>query len=120
MFDGEGVAALLHEMCFELGGQRRWNCFLGDHHAIVTSWVGVGVGEVVFEQGNRVRWAEALIPPCDGVVIVGEGGVGRVDVKERCDMKKEWWSEGVNLNVYLRSDVMKRLMEDEGLRVFAE
>lgn len=119
-FDGEAVAALLHEMCFELGGQRRWNCFLGDHHTIVTSWVGIGVGEVVFEEGKKVRWAEPLIPSCDGVVIVGEGGVGSDDAKEGYDTKKEWWSKGVTLNVYLRCDVMRRLMEDEEFRVFAE
>ena len=119
-FDGEAVAALLHEMCFELSGQRRWNCFLGDYHTIVTSWVGIGTGEVMFEAGKRVRWAEALIPPCDGVVIVGEGGIGGDDVERDHHAKKEWWSKGVNLNVYLRSDVMRRLMEDEGFRVFAE
>ena len=122
-FDGEAVAALLHEMCFELGGQRRWNCFLGDYHTIVTSWVGIGLREVVFEAGKKARWAEALIPPCDGVVIVGEGGT-RVDedddVKEGTDIKKDWWSKGVNLTVYLRSDVMRRLVADEGLRVFSE
>ena len=122
-FDGEAVAALLHEMCFELGGQRRWNCFLGDYHTIVTSWVGIGVGEVVFEEGKKARWAEALMPPCDGVVIVGEGGSrGNIDddVKKVTDIKKEWWSKGVCLNVYLRSDVMRRLMDDKELRVFAE
>ena len=119
-FDGDAVAALLHEMCFELGGQRRWNCFLGDYHTIVTSWVGIGFGEVVFEEGNTVKWAEPVIPPCDGVVIVGEGGVGRDDAKEGFDAKKEWWSKGVNLNVHLKSDIMKRLMEDEGIRAFSE
>ena len=119
-FDGEAVAALLHEMCFELSGQRRWNCFLGDHHTIVTSWVGIGTGEVMFEAGKKVRWAEPLIPPCDGVVIVGEGGIGGDDVEREYHTKKEWWSKGVKLNVYLRSDVMTRLMEDEGFRVFAE
>ncbi|CAF9927671.1 hypothetical protein IMSHALPRED_007270 [Imshaugia aleurites] len=119
-FDGAAVAALLHEMCFELSGQRRWNCCLGDRHAIVTSWVGVGVEEVVFEEVKRVRWAQALIPSCDGVVIVGEGGVGGGDVKGGWDTRKEWWSKGVNLDVYLRSDVMRRLMEDEGVREFAE
>ena len=126
-FDGEAVAALLHEMCFELGGQRRWNCFLGDYHTIVTSWVGVGVWDVVFEEGKRVRWAEAFIPPCDGVVIVCEGGRrgdcdhgDDDDVNGGSESKREWWSKGVNLHVYLRSDVMRRLMEDEGLRAFAE
>lgn len=120
MFDAEAVAALLHEMCFELGAQRRWNCFLGDYHTIVTSWVGVGVDEVVFEAGKEVRWAEALLPPCDGVVIVGEGG-GRGSGEEgEGDAKREWWGKGVKLNVYLRSDVMRRLVEDEGFRMFAE
>ena len=122
-FDGEALGALLHEMCFELGGQRRWNCFLGDYHTIVTSWVGVGVEEVVFEEGKKVRWAEAFLPPCDGVVIVDEG-LSRGDVdddgEEGREIRKEWWSKGVNLHVYLRSDVMRRLMEDEGLRAFAE
>lgn len=118
-FDGETVAALLHEMCFELSGQRRWNCFLGDHHTNVTSWVGLGVEDVVFEEGRRVKWAESLLPPCDGVVFVGEGGFGRDDIQERYDTKREWWSKGINLNIYLRSDVMKRLMEDGELRVFA-
>ena len=123
-FDGDAVAALLHEMCFELGGQRRWNCFLGDYHTIVTSWVGVGVGEVVFEEGKKARWAEPLVPPCDGVVIVSEGGSGGDngndnDARGGCDTKKEWWSKGVNLSIYLRSNVMRRLMEDEGLRAFA-
>ena len=96
---------------------------------MVTSWIGIGVDEVVFEEGKRVRWAEPLLPPCDGVVVVGEGGVGRDDDDDDLDndgkdggreRKKEWWSKGVNLNVYLRSDVMERLMEDKALRMFAE
>lgn len=119
-FDGEAVAALLHEMCFELSGQRRWNCFLGDYHTIVTSWVGIGMRKVVFEEGKKVRWAEPLMPSCDGVVIVGEGGVGKDDAREGHDILKEWWSDGVNLNVYLRRDVMTRLMDDKEFRVFAE
>ena len=123
-FDGEALGALLHEMCFELGGQRRWNCFLGDYHTIVTSWVGVGVGDVVFEEGEQVRWAEAFLPLCDGVVIVDEGlsrgGDDDDDGEEGRETRKEWWSKGVNLHVYLRSDVMRRLLEDEGLRAFAK
>ena len=87
---------------------------------------------MIFEEGKRVRWAEPLLPPCDGVVVVGEGRVGRDDDDDDDDdsnndgkdggreTKKEWWSKGVNLNVYLRSDVMRRLMEDEGLRLFAD
>ena len=39
-FTSDSMAALLHEMAFELGAQRRWNCFLGRKHVIVTSWVG--------------------------------------------------------------------------------
>ena len=102
---------------------------MGDYHCIVTSWIGIGVDEVVFEKGKRVRWAEPLLPPCDGVVVVGEGGVGRDDNDDVLDgdgkgggreRKKEWWRKGANLNVYLRSDVMGRLMADEGLRSFAQ
>ena len=95
---------------------------MGDYHTIVTSWVGIGLEEVVFEEGKKVRWAEPLLPPCDGVVIVVEGGAGGDDDASEggYDAQNEWWSKGVKLNVYLRSDVMTRLMEDEGLRVFAE
>ena len=119
-FDGEAVAALLHEIYFELGGRRRWNCFLGDYHTTVTSWVGIGIREVVFEEGKKVRWAEVLLPPCDGVVVVGEGGGGESGVKGEHGREQEWWSKGVNLNVYLRRDVMEKLMEDEALRENAE
>ena len=118
-FDGGAVGALLHEMCFELGGQRRWNCCLGDRHVVVTSWVGVGVGGVVFEEGRGVRWAEALMPLCDGVVVVGEGGVGGGGGGGGDGGGGRWWSQGVNVGVYLRSDVMRRLMEDEGVGAFA-
>ena len=76
----------------------------------------------MFEEGKKVRWAEPLLPSCDGVVVVGEGGIGRGDAKEGggYEIQNEWWAGGVCLNVYLRSDVMRRLMEDEGLRAFAE
>ena len=95
---------------------------MGDHHTIVTSWVGIGVGEVVFEEGKKVMWAEPLLPPCDGVVLVGEGGIGGGDVKEGggYETRNEWWAKGVCLNVYLRSDVMRRLMGDEGFRAFGD
>ena len=95
---------------------------MGDYHTIVTSWVGIGVGEVMFEEGKKVRWAEPLLPPCDGVVVVGEGGnIGGGDAKEAgFATQKEWWAKGVSLNVYLRSDVMRSLMEDEEFRAFAE
>lgn len=95
---------------------------MGDYHTIVTSWVGIGVGEVVFEEGKKVRWAEPLLPPCDGVVVVREGGIiGGGDAEEgRYETQKEWWAKGVSLNIYLRSDVMRSLMEDEELSAFAE
>ena len=63
-FDADNTASLLHEMAFELGAQRRWNCFLGDYHVIATSWIGIGIGDVVFEEGVRSLWVEALLPPC--------------------------------------------------------
>ena len=96
---------------------------MGYNHPLVPGGVGGGVGEVVFEEGKEVRWAEAFLPLCDGVVIVDEGGSGRDDDdggEEGQETKKQWWSKGVNLHVYLRSDIMRRLMEDEGLRAFAE
>jgi len=62
-FDADSTACLLHELAFELGAQRRWNCFLADYHVIATSWIGIGLGDVVFEEGVRSLWVEALLPP---------------------------------------------------------
>lgn len=111
-FTPDAVAALLHEMAFELGAQRRWNCFLGKGHVIVTSWVGIGIGEVCFEKGVEPVWEQALMPFCDGCVLVREGRRGG-------NGGEEWWAKGVSLDVWLRSDVMGRLVEDEGLRASA-
>ncbi|MCJ1459755.1 hypothetical protein MMC28_010134 [Mycoblastus sanguinarius] len=126
-FTGEKIATLLHEMCFELGGQRRWNAFLGDRHVLATSWVGLGIEEVVFEEGKSARWAEPLMPPCDGCVVLREGGSEETGKSEEEASgvsgnrgKNEWWVRGVNVSVWLREDVMGRLVENGSLRAFAE
>jgi len=36
---------------------------LADYHVIATSWIGIGLGDVVFEEGVRSLWVEALLPP---------------------------------------------------------
>jgi len=74
-FTSEKVAALLHEMAFELGAQRRYDCFLGSGYGIVTSWVGIGMADVGCEEGVETVWAEAVMPFCDGCVLVREGRV---------------------------------------------
>lgn len=53
LFTPTNKAAILHEIAFELGARRRWNCFLGDKHVIVTSWVDIGLEDVMFEKGEK-------------------------------------------------------------------
>jgi hypothetical protein len=33
-----------------------------DHDVIATSWVGIGSGYVIFEEGVRSLWVEPLMP----------------------------------------------------------
>ena len=109
-YDHEAMAAYLHEVAFEKGAQRRWNVFLGERHTIVTSWAGIGAWDVVFDKDVGVpRWVEPTIPFCDNVVIVMEGPKG---------MGSAWWSNGVTMSVWLKTDAMGRLMEDKQLRAF--
>lgn len=121
-FDADNTASLLHEMAFELGAQRRWNCFLGDYHVIATSWIGIGLGDVVFEEGVRSLWVEALLPPCESMVQLKEG-IGEVQPengdKTGEKWSREWWRNGVTLSIWLREDIMERLIRDEHLRAFA-
>lgn len=114
-FDVDSMAALLHEMAFELGAQRRRNGFLGNNHVIVTSWLGIGLGNVIFEPGVWSVWEEALMPSCDGVLQIMAGGART----ERTEEADHWWTKGLTTSVWLRTDVMERLIKDERLRSFA-
>ena len=123
MFDPESTAALLHEMAFELGAQRRWNCFLGDQHVIATSWVGIGLRDVVFEPDSDPEWVEAVLPSCDGLLQIMEG-TGELEHKEQglaaaSSANEGWWTKGVTTSIFLRNDVMAKLVADKALRKFA-
>jgi len=74
------------------------------------------MADVGFEEGVETVWAEAVMPFCDGCVLAREG---KGDVEVGGKMGKEWWSNGVSLDVWVRSDVMERLVGDKGLRAFA-
>ena len=54
------------------------------------------------------------MPPCDNLVQVCEGN------RKAEGEAKEWWMKGVNLSIWLRSDIMERLIKDRGLRAFAK
>ena len=69
---------------------------------------------MVFEDGVEPVWVESVMPFCDGVILVKEG-MERLDE----DTTKAWWGKGVNVDVWLRSDVMDRLVVDKSLRAFA-
>lgn len=69
---------------------------------------------------------ESILTPCEGTVQVMEGLSSR-DVREgerngerEVGKVGEWWRNGLTLRVWLKEDVMGRLVEDGGLRVFGD
>ena len=120
-FDAENMAALLHEMAFELGAQRRWNCFLGDEHIVTTSWIGIGLKDIVFEADVRTVWVEALLPSCEAMLQIAEGIGGFLPRRKlsiiECDGESKWWVDGVTVSVWLKRDVMARLIADENFHI---
>jgi hypothetical protein len=55
-------------------------------------------------------YVEALMPSYDGIVEVMEAP-GRERYKEG----QRWWSDGVDVSIYLEAKAMERLLMDEGL-----
>jgi hypothetical protein len=103
-FSAPAIAALLHDMAFEVSPQRLWRAFLGSHHVLVTSWLNLGLEEVEFLGNGRLRHVEPVMPFCDGLVdileMIGDVGEGH------------WSRNGVDVSVYLEAGAMERLLED--------
>ena len=82
------------------------------------------MGDVFFEvdkmgKGVRPNWVKPVMPPCDQLVVVMADWMVRRRREARSNGLEEW-ANGVNLAVWLRNDVIKRLVGDESLSAFAE
>jgi hypothetical protein len=114
MFTPGAIASILHDKAFEVAPQRLWAACLGREHILLTTWIHSGVYDVNF-LGKEVAtgmpvYVEALMPSYDGIVEVMEAP-GRERYKEG----QRWWSDGVDVSIYLEAKAMERLLMDEGL-----
>ncbi|PSR81097.1 hypothetical protein PHLCEN_2v6538 [Hermanssonia centrifuga] len=110
-FGSNAVHALLHRMLTEHSPPwRYWQAFLGERHAIVTSWARLGVYDVDFGAGQRPICVEGVMPNVDGCVQVMEAQPSsRLDSEER-KKGSQWYDDGVDVNLYLRTDVLEELV----------
>ncbi|KAJ7067153.1 transferase family-domain-containing protein [Mycena amicta] len=104
------VAALLHEMAFDVDSCRMWAGFLGSRNAIVTSWLRLGVYEVDFGAG-RPSLVHSVMPILEGVVQVMEG-------MPQTQAGGPWYQDGANVSVMLTDTVLEKLLADPLLRMY--
>lgn len=114
-FNANTLPALLHDMAYEASAQRLWNAFLGRHNTIVTSWLSLGIHDIDFGTGPPVH-VDAVMPSADGCVQVMEPG--HIQEKMEGGEGRKWYEEGVCISLYLREDVMRKVLEDPLLRKY--
>lgn len=70
--------------------------------------------------GPRLRYAEGVMPYCDGLVQVVESNPG--GTQEGSVLagggKKSWYDNGVDVSVFLEKGAMERMLGDEELRKY--
>lgn len=111
-FTTENVAAHLHTKLFEQSPQRLWQTFLGKRHLLVTSWIHTRLYDIDFGSG-RPRYVEAIMPHMDGLVQIMEAAPVEGSLKEE---KRHWAADGVDVQLHLATEPMKRLLNDLLLR----
>ncbi|KKY30177.1 putative transferase family protein [Diaporthe ampelina] len=82
LFTPRAVAAYLHDAAHEVSPQRLWQCFLGERHTLVTSWLRAGAYEVDFcggDGGTRPVYVQGKMPRMDGVLQMMDVGEGAGD-----------------------------------------
>ncbi|KAJ6532280.1 transferase family-domain-containing protein [Mycena vulgaris] len=106
------VAALLHEMAFDVDSRRMWGGFIGRRNTIVTSWMRLGVYEVDFGAG-RPRFVQAVMPAMEGVIQV-------MEAMPQSSAGGPWYQDGASAALMLPTDVIQRIVEDPLLRKYRQ
>jgi hypothetical protein len=122
------LPSLIHHEAFALDPIREWNAFMGKEHLMVTSWLGIGAGEVEFGDGPA-EWVCADMWPIDGLVVLMDKGTGRGWSKPREARGQEgrtrprertgdgrWHENGLTIRLVLTEDVMEAVLADPDLR----
>lgn len=109
--DSQRLAAHLHSIAYEKSPQRIWQAFLGQRHTLVTTWARAGLYDVEFGLGSRVRYVDGVVPPVNGCVLIIDGPPIET-APPSSTAAGGWTSNGVEVTLPLRSEDMKRLLED--------
>ncbi|GFZ48339.1 hypothetical protein JCM24511_06087 [Saitozyma sp. JCM 24511] len=122
------LPALIHHEAFALDPIREWNAFMGKEHLMVTSWLGIGAGEVDFGDGPA-EWVCADMWPIDGLVVLMDKGTGRGWSEPRKTRGEDgrigsgerlgngrWHDNGVTIRLVLTEDDMAAVLADPDLR----
>lgn len=102
LFTPDKVGAILHDAAYEVSPLRLWQCFPGQRHIIVTSWLRLQAHQINFE-GTLMspRYVHAMMPKIDGVLQVFDS------VND---------DGGMDVALYLDADSMDNLLRDRALR----
>ncbi|KAH9848093.1 transferase family-domain-containing protein [Lenzites betulinus] len=114
----ETLGAYLHDVAHEVNPQRFWSAFLGTHHAVATSWLGLDPYGVDFGSGAPPRYVDAVMPNLDGCVHVMEAGP-----KTRREAGAEsgngrWYDEPVCLSLHIAAEPLEKLLKDPEFRKY--
>ncbi|KAJ7682071.1 transferase family-domain-containing protein [Mycena polygramma] len=104
------VAALLHEMAFDLDSRRMWAWFIGRHNTLVTSWLRHGVYEIDLG-GGRPRFVHGVLPAMDGIVQV-------MEAMPRCSAGGSWHQAGASVSLMLTREIVQKMLKDPLLRKY--
>ncbi|KAI0767653.1 transferase family-domain-containing protein [Fomes fomentarius] len=114
-FTPRTISALLHQMApHEINPQR---VSLGERHSFITSWQNLDAYGVDFGGGAPPRYVDAVLPRMDGFMHVMEAGPPGV-MSTKTVGSRRWHDEPVCLSLYLKADVMERLLKDPELRKY--
>ncbi|KAH6713266.1 hypothetical protein BKA61DRAFT_72502 [Leptodontidium sp. MPI-SDFR-AT-0119] len=109
-FGPEEISYILHDRASEIAPQRLWGACLGREHVLLTTWVHSGVYDVVFAEGCRAVWVEAVMPPLDGLVEIMEA-----PREEKMREGGSWIDDGADVSIFLEASAMERLLRKPGL-----
>ncbi|KAJ6460769.1 transferase family-domain-containing protein [Mycena vitilis] len=104
------VAALLHEMAFDVDSRRMWAGFIGRRNTIVTSWLRLGLYEVDFG-GGRPRFVHGVMPAMEGVVQV-------MEAMPQSSAGGPWYRDGASVSLMLQREVIQKMLKDPLLRKY--
>ncbi|MCJ1478959.1 hypothetical protein MMC13_007643 [Lambiella insularis] len=124
LFDAAALGAVLHEAVFQENPQRYWNGFLGRRDVLVTSWARLEAYTVNFDRSNKAEpwFVEPVMPTMAGIIEVIEAAPlanERNDPKTTKGDQRQWYRNGVDVDVNFEKAVMERIVADGMLRAFA-